>query len=390
VHMKLISVVGARPNFMKIAPIVDAIFRYNSLAANNKRIEHILVHTGQHYDSKMSKLFFDDLKIPKPDINLEVGSASHAEQTAEIMKRFEKVCIHEKPTHILVVGDVNSTIACALVAVKLGIKVIHVEAGLRSFDRTMPEEINRVLTDAISDILFITEESAKINLIREGVPESKINFVGNVMIDTLLAHKERAKESKVLHELKLMEQDHLKGSSCPVSYGVLTLHRPSNVDDRVLLKGILDAVKELSSIMPVIFPVHPRTSARVHEFGLMDYFIEGNENLKKGIKLIEPLGYLDFLLLTANAKIILTDSGGIQEEATVLNVPCVTLRENTERPVTVEKGTNIIAGTNKERIILVAKSHLNEAGNKKKRNQNPPLWDGKAADRIVAILSAIE
>ncbi|MFZ3091265.1 MAG: UDP-N-acetylglucosamine 2-epimerase (non-hydrolyzing) [Nitrospirota bacterium] len=380
--MKLLNIVGARPNFMKIAPIIHALNNYNRSA--KRPIDHLLVHTGQHYDEKMSKLFFDDLNIPKPDIDLEVGSGSHAEQTAEIIKRFEKICLNECPTHILVVGDVNSTIACALVASKLGIKVIHVEAGLRSFDRTMPEEINRILTDAISDILFITEDSAEKNLLREGVPNEKIFFVGNVMIDTLLRHRESAKSSLILNQLGL------KNGSYASDYGVLTLHRPSNVDEKGNFENILYALLEVSRKLPIIFPVHPRTRKKIEEFGFTKYLIQEPKvkGDKTGICSIEPLGYLDFLSLMSEARVVLTDSGGIQEETTILGVPCITLRSNTERPVTVTDGTNIVAGIEKENIIKKSLSVLNS--NKRDIPKTPPFWDGRAAERIVGILSSFE
>lgn len=380
--MKLLNIAGARPNFMKIAPIIHALNNYNRSA--KRPIEHLLVHTGQHYDEKMSKLFFEDLNIPKPDIDLEVGSGSHAEQTAEIMKRFEKICLNERPTHILVVGDVNSTIACALVASKLCIKVIHVEAGLRSFDRTMPEEINRILTDAISDILFITEESAEKNLLREGIPKEKIFFAGNVMIDTLLKHRESAKSSLILNQLGL------RNGTYASDYCVLTLHRPSNVDEKGNFENILYALLEVSRKLPIIFPVHPRTRKKIEEFGFTKHFIQEPKvkGDKTGICRIEPLGYLDFLSLMSEARLVLTDSGGIQEETTILGVPCITLRENTERPVTVTDGTNIIAGTEKENIIKKSFSVLNS--NKRDISKTPPFWDGRAAERIVGILSSFE
>ena len=377
--MKLLNIVGARPNFMKIAPIIHALNNYNRSA--NRPIEHLLVHTGQHYDDKMSRLFFDDLNIPKPDIDLEVGSGSHAEQTAEIMKRFEKICLKECPTHILVVGDVNSTIACALTASKLGIKIVHVEAGLRSFDRTMPEEINRILTDAISDYLFITEKSAEENLLSEGISKEKIFFVGNVMIDTLLSHKERAKDSKILNQLGL------KNGSCASDYCVLTLHRPSNVDEKKNFENILYALNEISRRLPIIFPVHPRTRKKIEDFGFAKYFSQKPKVTEQGIYSIEPLGYLDFLSLMSEAKIVLTDSGGIQEETTILGVPCITLRNNTERPVTVTDGTNIIAGTEKENIIEKSLSVLNSS--KKDISKTPPFWDGKASKRIVDALATL-
>ncbi len=376
--MKLITVVGARPNFMKAAPILDAISEHNLHAA--QRIERLLVHTGQHYDEKLSKLFFDDLGIQKPDIDLGVGSGSHAEQTAEVMKKFEKVCLDESPTHILVVGDVNSTIACALVASKLGIKVIHVEAGLRSFDRTMPEEINRVLTDAISDYLFITEQSAMDNLVNEGVDKSRIFFVGNVMIDTLIKHRKRAMSSTILESLGL--------SAAEPGYGLLTLHRPSNVDDKDALANLLGALEAISSRLPIVFPVHPRTRKRIEEFGLGGRFATlPADKPKRGLYTIDPLGYLDFLRLMSEARVVLTDSGGIQEETTVLGVPCITMRENTERPITITHGTNVLAGTDKDAVIRAALKALDKKNNALK--PAPPKWDGCAAKRIVEVLTSL-
>jgi UDP-N-acetylglucosamine 2-epimerase (non-hydrolysing) len=350
--MKIVLIAGARPNFMKIAPLMSAIGREPS-------IEPVLVHTGQHYDEKMSELFFRQLGIPKPDVNLGVGSASHAVQTAEIMTRFEPVLQQHKPDYVLVVGDVNSTIACSLVAAKLGIKIIHVEAGLRSFDRSMPEEINRILTDSISDVLFCSEQSGVDNLRREGTQESRIHFVGNVMIDTLLRHRKTAEASTVLSDLNLS----------PQGYAVVTLHRPSNVDNAGILAGVLSSLEAIASDMPVVFPVHPRTRQRI-----------GSVN--HGIVAIDPLGYLDFLRLMSSAKIVLTDSGGIQEETTILNVPCLTLRENTERPCTIEMGTNRLVGTDPGMIIEAYRE------GKHKASRIPPLWDGKAAERIVQILAA--
>ena len=378
---KIVSVVGARPNFMKIAPIVEQLkIKNKNLKAE---LKHVLVHTGQHYDEEMSKSFFEDLNLPKPDINLGVGSASHAVQTAKIMIEFEKVCLRERPDLIIVVGDVNSTIACALVASKLGIKIAHIEAGLRSFDRAMPEEINRVLTDAISDYLFTTCEDANENLKREGIPEEKIYFVGNVMIDTLLKYKERAKKSKILEKLGLNKDLQVR------SYALLTLHRPSNVDNRETFINILKALKDVSEKIPIIFPAHPRTQRQIKFFSLKKYFnfvnIESNScvNIENSINLLDPLSYLDFLNLMANAKFVLTDSGGIQEETTILNIPCLTLRENTERPVTLKEGTNTIVGSNPEKIISKSMDILN---GKKKIGRIPKLWDGKAAERIINIL----
>lgn len=394
--MKIIHIVGARPNFMKIAPIMEAITNYNKKCSQGECIRQILVHTGQHYDERLSKMFFHDLKIPKPDINLEVGSMSHAEQTAEIMKRFEPVCLIEKPSHVLVVGDVNSTLACTLVASKLGIKVIHVEAGLRSFDRNMPEEINRILTDAISDFLFTTEEDANFNLAREGITEAKIYLVGNVMIDTLLNHKKRAKSSNVLTTLGLIDRsvldlrDETFKNDEILPYAVLTLHRPANVDDRQCFSNIIYALSILGKNLPIVFPVHPRTLNRIEEFGLEEFFywdLYNSRSLVKitnGIKPIAPMGYLDFLQLMSNAKIVLTDSGGIQEETTVLGIPCVTLRQNTERPITVTQGTNVIAGVSVEGIIQKSLEQLQAP---KKTTKMPIFWDGSAAKRIVGVLT---
>jgi UDP-N-acetylglucosamine 2-epimerase (non-hydrolysing) len=385
---KIINVVGARPNFMKIAPIVEAVKSFNERYKSKFQhsIESILVHTGQHYDDKMSKSFFDDLAIPRPDIDLEVGSGTHAEQTAEIMKRFEPVLRKENPDYIVVVGDVNSTIACALTASKLGVKIIHVEAGLRSFDRTMPEEINRVLTDAISDLLFVTERSAEENLLREGIAKEKIYFVGNVMIDTLLKHREKAKKSPILKELGLLNNSGTDKSDSVAPYAVLTLHRPSNVDDADTMHDILEAVEEISRDLPVIFPIHPRTRKNLLEFGLEGAFTFSSkgDHPAKGIVVIEPVGYLDFLNLTTHSRLVLSDSGGIQEETTVLGIPCITLRENTERPATVTEGSNHIAGTSRERIVRASIRALNSSD---RAGRIPELWDGKAAERIVQIIA---
>ncbi len=359
--MKILNVVGARPNFMKIAPLMAEYSRHEDIHA-------ILIHTGQHYDEIMSKLFFNELGIPEPDINLEVGSGSHAVQTAEIMKAFEPVVLEHKPDAVLVVGDVNSTIACGLVAVKLGVKLIHVEAGLRSGDRTMPEEINRVLTDSISDLLFCTEQSGVNNLLREGISPKRIHMVGHVMIDTLLKNKEKAKKSNILNILNLDGDD----------FAVLTLHRPSNVDDPVIFGRILDALTIIQNDMPVIFPIHPRTRKNLVSCSLGKRLEE-----MPGFRLTDPLGYLDFLKLMSNAKVVLTDSGGIQEETTVLKVPCITLRENTERPITAEIGTNQIVGTDPQKILA---AYRNATSGNWREPQIPPLWDGKAAKRIVEII----
>lgn len=361
--IKIICVCGARPNFMKIAPIMHAF-------AEHGGFETLLVHTGQHYDAKMSHLFFEELNIPQPDINLEVGSASHAVQTAEIMKRFEPVAVDFKPDYVLVVGDVNSTIACGLVAVKLGIKLIHVEAGLRSFDRTMPEEINRVLTDSISDLLFVTEQSGLDNLKKEGVNSNKVHLVGNVMIDTLLANKNKAEKSDILEKLGLSKK----------GYAVITLHRPSNVDDMANLSKIISSFEVIQNDIKLVFPIHPRTRNNIKgtEF-------ENRMNKMPNLILLDPVGYLDFLKLTANAALVMTDSGGIQEETTILQVPCMTLRENTERPVTITEGTNRLVRVTKQDILAAYNDlkilNFNVAG------ETPNLWDGKAAMRIAQIIS---
>lgn len=352
----ILCIVGARPNFMKIAPVMKAF-----VAAG---ISAKLVHTGQHYDAAMNDQFFADLGIPHPDINLEVGSGSHAVQTAEIMRRFEPVLLAEQPAAILVVGDVNSTIACALVASKLGVAVVHVEAGLRSYDRAMPEEINRVLTDQISDLLFITEKDAAYNLAREGIDAQRVHFVGNVMIDTL--HHNLAQAVPASTTL---------GSTA--DYGVLTLHRPSNVDDRDTLAGLLETVAMLAVDLPIAFPLHPRTRASIERHGLQAWLE------KPGIRVLPPLGYLEMLGLMKDARIVLTDSGGIQEETTALGVPCLTLRENTERPATVDEGTNTIVGTERKKILAAAEDILNGGG---KAGRIPEYWDGRAAVRIAAIL----
>lgn len=356
--IKVLNIVGARPNFMKIAPIVREMRR------RENEFLPLIVHTGQHYDEAMSDSFFRDLGIPKPDFHLEVGSHSHAVQTAKIMMAFEPIILAEKPDWVLVVGDVNSTIACALVCAKLSVKIAHVEAGLRSRDRTMPEEINRILTDAISDLLLTTSQDADENLKQEGVADDKIKFVGNVMIDSLFYNLEKSKESKTREDLGLIDKD----------YAVLTLHRPSNVDERDVFSGLLEALTSISEKLPIIFPVHPRTRGNIEKFG----FAEQVEN--SNIHLIEPLGYLDFMNLYSSAKLVLTDSGGLQEETTALSIPCLTLRENTERPITIELGTNILVGTNPEKIKQAAFEVLENSEDKDAKI--PPLWDGKAAERI--------
>jgi UDP-N-acetylglucosamine 2-epimerase (non-hydrolysing) len=355
--MKMMAVVGARPNFVKIAPLLWE-------AARRPDLEVILVHTGQHYDRRMSGLFFEELNIPPPDVDLGVGSGSHAWQTAEVMKRFEPVLLEHRPDLLLVVGDVNSTLACALTAVKAGVPVAHVEAGLRSFDRSMPEEINRVLTDALSRWLFVTEPSGVANLRREGVPDDRVFLVGNVMIDTLLAMRGWFEQSPILEELRLF----------PRSYAVVTLHRPANVDEPEVLDILLGALERLQDELPIVFPVHPRTR---HALG------DWPSRPLPGLRLTEPLGYQDFLKLLANARLVLTDSGGIQEETTALGVPCLTLRNNTERPVTVEQGTNTLVGLDRERIIASGLRSLRAP----RIGRVPELWDGRAAARIMDILA---
>ena len=362
---RILCVVGARPNFMKIAPIMRAF-------ADAADLEGVLVHTGQHYDAAMKAAFFEQLGIPEPDVDLEVGSGSHAVQTAEVMRRFEPVLDRYAPAAVLVVGDVNSTIACALVAVKKGIPVVHVEAGLRSYDRAMPEEINRVLTDQISDLLFTTERAAADNLAREGIDPGRIVFVGNVMIDTLMDNRARCPAvADVLGGIP-------GGERClgPEGFAVLTLHRPSNVDSPETLGGLMETLARVADSLPVIFPVHPRTRARLAETGLL-------AAAEERLLLLPPLPYLELLALLGGARLVLTDSGGIQEETTALGVPCVTLRENTERPITVDEGTNTVVGTDPGLILACVGEILAGGG---KRGRIPELWDGQAARRIVATL----
>lgn len=360
--MKLIHVVGARPNFMKIAPIMRVAFRYDD-------IEQVLVHTGQHYDTNMSECFFDELGIREPDVNLEVGSGPHGEQTGEIMKSFEKFIMDEGGDIIVVVGDVNSTIACGLVAAKLHIPLAHVEAGLRSFDRRMPEEINRLLTDAISDYLFTPAEEANENLKKEGIPEEKIYLVGDIMIDTLIWEMENTPDldKPPFENLDVGE------------YAVLTLHRPSNVDDEGTFKGIVEALNTISKEIKIVFPAHPRTQKRIKDFDI--------EFDRDNIKIIDPLSYRDFLKLYKNSKFVLTDSGSIQQETTYLNIPCLTIRENTERPFTITKGTNILVGVDLDVII---EESLKIVNGKRKQSSSMPLWDGKTAERIIAIIMGID
>jgi UDP-N-acetylglucosamine 2-epimerase (non-hydrolysing) len=367
--MIILHVVGARPNFMKVAPVHRAIGQY-------PQIRQLLVHTGQHYDINMSDIFFQQLGIPAPDINLEVGSGSHAVQTAQIMMRFEEVVLKEKPDLVLVYGDINSTVAAALVCAKLGIRVGHVEAGLRSFDRHMPEEINRLLTDQIADLLFTPSQDGDENLLREGVASEKIHFVGNVMIDTLVRllplALERWQNGRFALDGLTVDQGR---------YALVTLHRPSNVDEPVMLAEIMTALADISRDVPVIFPIHPRTRQRLSDLNLLD-----PKSADQNLKFLYPIGYLDFLALQRYAKLVITDSGGIQEETSYLNVPCLTVRENTERPVTVTMGTNILVGRDMERLRAETQRILR---GESRKGQAPPLWDGHAAERIAAILAKV-
>jgi UDP-N-acetylglucosamine 2-epimerase (non-hydrolysing) len=356
--LRLLCVAGARPNFMKLAPLLDALRR-------DEFFDPRLVHTGQHYDEKMSGGFFRDLGMPAPDHHLEVGSGTHASQTAEIMKRFEPVLLAESPAAVVVVGDVNSTIACALVAAKLAIPVVHVEAGLRSFDRSMPEEINRVVTDSISDLLLVTEESGRRNLLREGVQPERIHLVGNLMIDSLRRHLETARSSRILEAV----------GAAPGQYGLVTLHRPANVDDPMRLREIMDVLEHIAADLRLLFPVHPRTRSKLESAG---------RRSSGRIEMLEPLGYFDFLRVMEASAVTITDSGGIQEETTALGVPCLTLRENTERPVTIDEGTNLLAGTRRETILAAWEQHKKQP----KTGRVPALWDGNAAGRCVAVLRA--
>jgi UDP-N-acetylglucosamine 2-epimerase (non-hydrolysing) len=359
-NLRICAVVGARPNFIKMAPMLEEMRRREGITA-------ILIHTGQHFSPEMSDSFFQELAMPQPDLNLGVGGGTHTEQTAEIMRRLERAFLDASPDAVLVVGDVNSTMAAALVAAKLGIRIAHVEAGLRSFDRTMPEEINRIVTDALSDFLFVTEPSGQKNLLKEGVPADKIFLTGNVMIDTLLRFRSKAAESDVLERFGL----------CAGNYAVVTLHRPSNVDDPAQLRRLLEVLKEVAGSLPVVFPIHPRTRARIESEGIAT----------GSVICAPPLGYLDFLHLTSEARLVLTDSGGIQEETTILQVPCLTLRENTERPVTIDQGSNQLVGTKPEAILEAARAVLSEPRGSRP-HRVPDLWDGHASVRIVDVLEA--
>ena len=364
----IICVVGARPNFMKMAPILRAF------AGHIPPLPVLLVHTGQHYDTDMSDRLFEDLRLPRPDVNLEVGSGTHAVQTAEVMRRFEPIVDAHKPSCVVVVGDVNSTLACSLVAVKKGVAVVHIEAGLRSNDRTMPEEINRILTDQISNRLYLTERTAKDNLAREGVPAERVAFVGNVMIDSVVfgrANAPNPQSTLLAHQIDPHFIDH------PAGYGVVTLHRPSNVDDADSLRTFLEVLGEVAADLPLIFALHPRTRSNINRFGLTNLIDP------KRMVMLPPQGYLEMLGLMADARVVLTDSGGLQEETTALGVPCLTLRENTERPITVEQGTNILVGRDRVAILATMQDILDGRG---KRGRVPELWDGHAAERIAADL----
>ncbi len=361
---KVLHIVGARPNFMKVAPIYKAI-------AQRGRLQQFLVHTGQHYDVKMSDVFFTDLGMPAPDVHLGIGSGSHAEQTARTMLELEKVFLKEKPDLVSVVGDVNSTVAAALVAVKMGIAISHVEAGLRSGDTAMPEEINRLVTDRLSDLLLTPSRDGDANLLKEGVDPSRIHFVGNVMIDSLLASKAKAEQLSTLQDLGLT----------PRGNPVCTLHRPSNVDDPRVFTGLLQALIHISERLPVIFPVHPRTRRMLSEQVHL-----ASVQRARNLRLVDPMGYLEFLALTSQARLILTDSGGLQEESTALGVPCLTLRENTERPITVEVGTNLVVGTDPSRIQQAADRALDGQG---KKGRIPELWDGRSSERIADLYERV-
>jgi UDP-N-acetylglucosamine 2-epimerase (non-hydrolysing) len=367
---------------MKIAPIIRAIDKHNNTPCSAPlAIHYLLVHTGQHYDYEMSQVFFQDLELPRPDIYLGVGSGTHAEQTGKVMIEFEKVISKERPDLVVVVGDVNSTLACALAAVKLHIPVAHVEAGLRSFDRTMPEEINRLLTDAISEYLFTPSPDADENLKKEGIPVDKIFLVGNVMVDSLLFNLEKAKNSPILEKLclKIDFQSSIANQQSTIPFALLTLHRPSNVDKKETLLGIINALTEISKRLPIVFPAHPRTRKRLADFGL-----DNPQSAIRNLQLIDPLSYLDFLNLMSHAKLVLTDSGGIQEETTVLGIPCITLRDTTERPITLAQGTNVLAGNDTQRIAKEALKALDGQG---KKGNSPELWDGHTAERIVKIFA---
>ncbi len=369
-RQKVVIVAGARPNFMKISPLMREFRRHEA------SFDPFLVHTGQHYDFQMSEVFFQHLEIPRPTVHLDVGSGSHAAQTAAVMVPFEKVLLQEKPDLVMVVGDVNSTVACALVATKLCIKVAHVEAGLRSFDRAMPEEINRIVTDCLSDYLFVSEESGVHNLRQEGIAPDKVHFVGNVMIDTLLSHMEKIDRANILERLrpKVAASYYLE----PKKYAVMTLHRPSNVDSKESLSQMFEIIQAVSEHIPIICPIHPRTKMKITTHGFVNRFHE-----LQRVLLIDPLGYIPFIKLVKESSFVLTDSGGIQEETTVLGIPCLTMRENTERPATIEQGTNVLVGRERQKILSGVDEILS---GHQKHGSIPALWDGKAAERIVEIL----
>jgi UDP-N-acetylglucosamine 2-epimerase (non-hydrolysing) len=397
--MKIIIVVGARPNFMKVAPILDTIARRNAALRNgSEKVQPVLVHTGQHYDAAMSDAFFSDLNLPNPDIFLGVGSGSHGAQTAEIMKRFEEILLRERPEMVMVVGDVNSTLACALVAAKISYDaeghrplIAHVEAGLRSFDRGMPEECNRVLTDHLSDLLFVTEESGLTNLEREGIPKERVFFVGNTMIDSLRAFEGKATQSTILERLGISPRNgNNGGKKTATPYVLLTLHRPSNVDRPETFLEILEGIREVTTSYPIIFPAHPRTQKQIQQCNLKSFFTfpepdskAEQERHKSGITVVEPQGYLDFVCLMKHARLVVTDSGGIQEETTCLGVPCVTVRENTERPITLTSGTNVLGGTCRDSIREAIRRQLARTN----KGAVPELWDGKASTRIIEVLT---
>jgi len=387
---KWILVVAARPNFMKVAPLMRVIQSFNR--EHGDTIVPCLVHTGQHYDVNMSDAFFRDLHLPAPDIHLGVGSGNHGAQTGKVLVEFEKVLLGEKPNLVIVVGDVNSTFACALAAVKLHIPVAHVEAGLRSFDRTMPEEINRILTDAISDYLFTPSPDGNENLLHEGIPESKIFLVGDIMVDNLFYNLEAAKNTRALHRLGLADN----GGIHPHRYALLTLHRPANVDRPDTFQRILNGLLDVSQLLPIFLPIHPRTLKQVRSFGMERFFtfhssldmaagdFTRNRALRRTIHCFDPLGYLEFLSLMAHATVVLTDSGGIQEETTVLNVPCITLRDTTERPITLTKGTNVLVHDDPVKMISEVRKVLE---GQRSPGKCPPYWDGNTSRRIVDILT---
>ena len=386
-------VAGARPNFMKISPLIRAIYAFNEV--NGDVISSFFVHTGQHYDSNMSDAFFEDFGLPDPDINLEIGSGSHGKQTGRVLIEFEKVLFREEPDLLIVVGDINSTLACALAAVKLHIPVAHIESGLRSFDRRMPEEINRIVTDALSDYLFTPSQDADENLLKEGVSQEKIHLVGDIMVDNLLFNLERAKKTNILEKLNLKQSNSVEKYEPINDYSLLTLHRPSNVDNKESFTRIVQGLLQVSSKIPVIFPIHPRTQKQIKILGLeSDFIFYPSHHLrledyysrcafKRKIHCFDPVGYFDFLNLMANSKFVLTDSGGIQEETTVLDIPCITLRDTTERPITLTEGTNVLVGNDSKKILEEVLKILDGG---RKKGSCPLLWDGHTAERIVKIL----